>query len=292
MTAFFPLFTIVSMDIFNFKFKVKRKPQQPRIGVALGGGGAKGICHIAFLQALDELGVKPAIISGSSIGAIVGGLYAAGNSGEQLLRLLRELSITDLSRMVLDFSLWSNSAILKGKGVEEFLGRHLPQTFSQLRVPLKVVATDFWSRREVVLETGDLMAALRASMALPVVFEPVVAGKRVLIDGGAVNPLPYDLIKPDCDITIAIDVSGVKTADGDDPVPNMLENILSTFQIMQASIVEAKKSVSTPDIYVRPALTNIRVLDFHRYKEILEGVRHDVVQFKKEVQRHIRNFYK
>ena len=278
------------MDIFKFIFGRNKKGQQPRVGIALGGGGAKGICHIAFLQALDELGIQPAVISGTSIGAIVGGLYAAGCSGERLLQVLRELSVTDLSRMVLDFSLWSNSAILKGKGVEEFLGRHLPLTFSQLQIPLKVIATDFWSRREVVLESGDLLTALRASMAMPVIFEPVLLGSQVLIDGGAVNPLPYDLIKPHCDITIAIDVSGVKTADGDDPVPNMMENILATFQIMQASIVEAKKRVSTPDIYVRPALTNIRVLDFHRYKEILAGVRHDVVQFKKEVQRHIKKF--
>jgi NTE family protein len=276
------------MDIFNFKFKGKKKQRQPRIGLALGGGGARGICHIAFLQALDELGVQPAIISGTSIGAIVGGLYAAGNSGERLLRLLRELSLTDLSRMVLDFSLWSNSAILKGKGIEEFLGRHLPQTFSQLQIPFKVIATDFWSRREVMLENGDLLMALRASMAMPVVFEPVLTGERVLIDGGAVNPLPYDLIQPHCDITIAIDVSGEKNSDGDDPIPNMLENILTTFQIMQASIVEAKKRVSAPDIYVRPALTNIRVLEFHRYREILEAVRHDVEKFKKEVQSHIK----
>ena len=229
------------MDVFSFIFRKNKKGQQPRVGIALGGGGAKGICHIAFLQALDELGIQPAVISGTSIGAIVGGLYAAGCSGERLLQVLRELSLTDLSRMVLDFSLWSNSAILKGKGVEEFLGRHLPLTFSQLQIPLKVIATDFWSRREVVLESGDLLTALRASMAMPVVFEPVLLGSQVLIDGGAVNPLPYDLIKPHCDITIAIDVSGVKTADGDDPVPNMMENILATFQIMQASIVEAKK---------------------------------------------------
>ena len=98
--------------------------------------------------------------------------------------------------MVLDFSLWSNSAILKGKGVEEFLGRHLPLTFSQLQIPLKVIATDFWSRREVVLESGDLLTALRASMAMPVIFEPVLLGTQGSIDGGAVNPLPYDLIKP------------------------------------------------------------------------------------------------
>ena len=92
--------------------------------------------------------------------------------------------------------------------------------------------------------------------------------------------MPYDLIRQDCDLTIAIDVSGEKTYAPENPVPNMVESILSTFQIMQASIVEAKKQLSPPDIYIKPALTNIRVLDFYRYKEILAGVRDEVQGFK------------
>jgi NTE family protein len=106
----------------------------------------------------------------------------------------------------------------------------------------------------------------------------------VLIDGGAVNPLPYDLIQPQCDLTIAIDVSGEKTYAPGSPVPNMVESILSTFQIMQASIVETKRKLSPPDIYVKPALTNIRVLDFYRYKEILAGVQEEVQRFKETLQ--------
>ena len=107
------------------------------------------------------------------------------------------------------------------------------------------------------------------------------------MDGGAVNPLPYDLLRAECDLTVAIDVSGVKTFVPGDPVPNMVESILSTFQIMQASIVKAKKCLSPPDIYVKPALTNIRVLDFYRYKEILTGVTDEVQEFKKTLQEFI-----
>jgi len=146
------------------------------------------------------------------------------------------------------------------------------------------VATNFWDRRPVVFERGNLITAIRASMALPAVFEPVLLNNMVLVDGGAVNPLPYDLIRQECDLTIAIDVSGEKTYAPANPVPNMVESILSTFQIMQASIVEAKKQLSPPDIYVKPALTNIRVLDFYRYKEILAGVQDEVAGFKETLK--------
>jgi NTE family protein len=252
-----------------------------RIGLALGAGGAKGLCHIAFLQALDELGVRPAVIAGSSIGAVIGGFYAAGVSGVRLEQLVQEIGFRDLYKIVLDFSILSNSAIFKGKGVEDFLSREIPaRTFEEVQIPFKVVATNFWDRRPVVFDSGNLITAIRASMALPAIFEPVLWNDMVLIDGGAVNPLPYDLIRQECDLTIAIDVSGEKTYAPEDQVPNMVESILSTFQIMQASIVEAKKQLSPPDIYIKPALTNIRVLDFFRYKEILAGVQDEVERFK------------
>lgn len=253
-----------------------------RVGVALGGGGAKGLSHIAFLKALDELEIRPAIIAGTSIGAVIGGLYAAGVSGAGLEQMLKTIGFKAIYKIILDFSILSNSAIFTGKKVEEFLARQIPsQTFEEIEIPLKVVATDFWNRREVIFETGSLITAIRASMAMPAVFEPVLFNGKVLIDGGAVNPLPYDLIRQECDLTIALDVSGEKTYPSENPIPNMLENLLSTFQIMQASIVESKKRLSPPDIYVKPALTNIRVLDFYRYKEILAGVQDEVRWFKK-----------
>lgn len=251
----------------------------------MGGGGAKGLSHIAFLKALDELKVRPAIIAGTSIGAVIGGLYASGVSGGGLEQLLENVGFKELSKIVLDFSILSKSAIFTGKRVEEFLALRIPyQAFEEAEIPLKVVATDFWNRQEVIFESGSLITAIRASMAMPAVFEPVILNEKVLIDGGAVNPLPYDLIRKECDLTIAIDVSGEKTYAPADPVPNMLESLLSTFQIMQASIVEAKKRLSPPDIYVKPALTNIRVLDFYRYKEILTGVQDEVQRFKETLK--------
>lgn len=258
-----------------------------KLGLSLGAGGAKGLCHISFLKILDELNVRPTLIAGTSIGAIIGAFYAAGMSGAELEQELKKISLKNLSKMALDFSLFSYSAILKGKGVEEFLKLALPvQVFEELKIPLKVVATDFWKREAVVFDSGDLVSAIRASSAMPFVFEPVIMQGTVLIDGGAVNPLPYDLVQSECDCTIAIDVSGVK----DQPdclVPNIVETVLSTFQIMQASIVAAKMKTKLPELYVKPELRNIRVLDFYRYREILLGVKEEVEQFREKLQKYL-----
>jgi len=140
------------------------------IGLALGGGGARGLCHIDFCMALDEMGLKPTIISGTSIGAIAGGFYAAGVSGAGMEEILEQIGIREISKMV-DFSILNPSGLVKGKGVTDFLCKHLPaKTFEELLIPLKVVATDYWRREEVIFDSGDLIPAIRASIhhiALP-----------------------------------------------------------------------------------------------------------------------------
>jgi NTE family protein len=262
--------------------------KKKRIGLALGGGGAKGLCHIAFLKALDEMGLKPSVIAGTSIGAIIGGFYAAGVSGAQIEGILRKVRVLDINRMV-DLSGPMASAFLKGKGVEKFLLKHIPaQRFKDLQIPLKVVATDFWRRKEVIFESGELIPAIRASMSMPIVFNPVKMDDAVLIDGGVVNPLPYDIIRKECDVLIAIDVSGTRIRSGRKPIPSLFESVMSSFQIMQAFIVENKMRISKPDIYIKPDLENIKVLEFYRYAEITRGIKHDVGQFKHEVAKRMK----
>lgn len=261
--------------------------KQKRLGIALGGGGAKGLCHLAFIKALDELGVRPAIIAGTSIGAIVGGFYAAGLSGQQMEGLLRQ-SMREIRR-ILDLSLLPGSAARRGKAVELLLGRVLSvRRFEELQTPLAIVATDFWNYRQVVFDSGDLIPAIRASMAMAAVFEPVQIDGMVLVDGGGTNPLPYDIIQKRCDVTVAIDVSGQKTPPIHDPVPSVFENMMTTYTIMQSSIVRTKLAFSPPDIYIKPKLTNIRALDFHRAEEIINGVAEDVERFRHEIQHHLR----
>lgn len=257
--------------------------QAIRIGLTLGSGGARGLAHIAFLKVLDEMELKPAIISGTSIGAVIGAFYAGGMEGKQIEGLFDGMGIRKMGSMV-DLSIFSNSGLLKGNKVEEFLTENLPVSdFADLPIPLKIVATDFWKRKEVVLESGDLVKAVRASIAVPVVLEPLMVEGRILTDGGTVNPLPYDIIRDHCDILVAIDVSGERVPDKHGPAPTMLENIFSTFQIMQTSIVRSKMKTIKPDIFVQPQLQNIQLLDFYRKDEIFKEVKKNVERFRKEL---------
>lgn len=256
-----------------------------KIGLALGGGGARGLSHIAFVEALDEVGLKPAIISGTSIGAIVGAFYAAGLTASQMRHILDTVKFRDINKMI-DFSIRKNSAMLKGAGVENFFHKHIPaRFFNELNIPLKIVATDFWNRKEVIFESGDLIFAIRASMSLPFIFKPVQLGDMILVDGGMVNPLPYDIIRDQCDIVIAIDVSGEKTPSLRRSTPRMFESVLSSFQIMQASIVQNKMKLFQPDIYIKPSLQNIRTLNFDKHEDIINSVKDDVIYLQQELDR-------
>lgn len=258
-----------------------------RIGLALGGGGARGFCQIAYLKAMDEMGIRPSVISGTSIGAIIGAFYASGYSGSEMEELLNRIGFRQIQK-ILDPALFHPTALLRGRGIEDFLRENLRvRRFEKLAIPLKVVATDFWNRTEVVFDSGNLITAIRASISLPAVFDPVKVRGSVLIDGGAVNPVPYDIIRGDCDILVAIDVSGIRKPKRRDKKPLPLESILTTFEITQDSLMAAKRRSTTPDIYCRPPLVNFGILEFHRADEIMKSAEPDVGRFRRELKKRI-----
>jgi len=262
-----------------------RKRNEPRIGLALGGGGAKGVSHIAFLQTLEDMGLRPSVLAATSVGAVVAGHYAGGMSATEIADRLPQANFADLVK-ALELIKQSRATKLKGQGMRKLLAASLPvHRFEDLEIPLKVVATDFWARTPVVFEAGDLVTAIRASMALPGLYDPVKLDGRVLIDGGSVDPLPFELIRGQCDILVAIDVSGEKQPKRKrrGNMPSRFEAIFSAFQIMQASIVQAKLRTADVDIYVKPKLENVRVLDFHKHREILDSVRDDVDDFRAQL---------
>ena len=166
-----------------------------KIGLALGGGGAKGLAHVPMLEALDELGVRPHRIAGTSIGSIMGMLYASGISGKRIREGVRRMIISkgDSFRESLkkrEVLRWfefldvefGRGGLFKGDKFIEFLYEQMgKQTFDELEIPLSVVASDFWTSEQVVLETGDLLSAVKASMGLPGVFTPVERDGRVLL---------------------------------------------------------------------------------------------------------------
>lgn len=258
-----------------------RLPRTPRVGIALGGGGAKGLAHIPMLAVLDQLGIRPHRIVGTSIGALIGALYASGMSAKALAELVDRLTVSGDESwlgalMEQDVGEWWDLIELQlGRGglmdtgaVARFIERTVDaRRFGELQIPLAVVAADFWERQQVVFDQGPLAPALQASIALPGLFSPVHYRDRVLVDGGLVNPVPWDLLAEDCDLVIAVDVSGSRTPQADNG-PSYTETVFNTYQILQASIVREKLRYQPPDIYIAPELNNIRVLDFNRVDEI------------------------
>ncbi len=274
------------MGLFQFRKRLQPDSNQDtetNIGLALGGGGARGLCQIAFCQAMDELGVRPSIISGTSMGAIVGAFYAAGVSGQAMYDLLQQMGLRELSRLI-DFSFFRKSSLIRGKAVQKFFWEHIPKRrFEELDVPLKVVATDYWRQQQMIFQQGDLIAAVRASMSVPGIFEPMVIGDMVLTDGGAVNPVPHDIIRGECDFLIAIDVTGQVQATRHAQIPSIFDSVMTTFQTMETSLASFKRQVYPVDLYVKPKLTNIGVLDFIKERLIFEMVRDDVELFKRQL---------
>ncbi len=248
--------------------------------VAFGGGGARGFAHIHVIEALDELGIKPRSIAGSSIGAIMGAGMAAGMTGREIHHYARSI----LGRRAeVAARMWrarpgSFSEIMAGglrvsqfnveRILEVFLPDSVPATFEELKVPLKVTATDFFGHRLAVFDSGDLHSALAASAAIPAVFRPVRRDGMLLIDGGIYNPVPFDLIEKDADITIAIDVVGAPS-DGGRRRPNSLELMLGATQLMMQSISAMKLKSTQPDILLRPPVSRFRALDFLKIDAVL-----------------------
>ena len=257
------------------------------IGLTLGSGGARGLVHAAFIQAMDALEVRASVVSGASMGSIVGAFYAAGYTGDDMIEVIDNLGILELSRMV-DLSVPGISGLVKGNRVEKFLKKYLPDNFEDLKIPLKIVATDYWNSNEFIFSSGDLIAAIRASISIPGIFTPVKVGDHVFIDGGLSNPVPYDIIRDDCELLIAIDVSGTLSCSRKNPLPNMFEAIIGTYHVMELSVIESKMQIFRPDIYIKPELCNFQILDFHRKDEILESVEEDVKKFKTKLDNKLK----
>lgn len=254
----------------------------PSIGLALGGGGARGLAHVLILEVFDELGIRPSFITGTSIGALYGAAYAAGLPAAlirahteeilgQRLGLARNLIAARSDPVQKLFRLFSlRSSLLKPETLlEHILPSRVPRRFDQLAIPLAVVATDFYAQDTIVFTEGDLRQAIAASIALPVIFQPVIINNRALMDGGLVDPLPFDLATGRVDVTVAIDVSGAPRSDPRQMGPGAVEAIVACAQILQRSLVREKLKRTQPDIYIDVAVDAFHVLEFHRFREIL-----------------------
>ncbi len=254
------------------------------VALALGGGGARGLAHIAVLETLDQMGIRPVAIAGTSIGALVGAPYAAGMSGAEIRRhvtmLARDRSSL-FSKLIaaragggigalIASGLRSAALIDAEKFCAQFLPDRVPDSFDALTIPLTVIASDLYGRRETAISSGPLRTAVAASMAIPGLSRPVMFEGRVMVDGGATNPLPFDRVRRRADIVIAVDVAGPPAEDCT-AMPDSLECYFATILVMAQTIIEEKMKHGAPDIVLRPNVGIFRALDFLRASAILRA---------------------
>jgi NTE family protein len=253
------------------------------VALALGGGGARGLAHIAVAEALDEIGVKPVAIAGTSIGAIIGAGYAAGMSGRDMRRYAIHIAHnrTDVMRRMMRARAGKLRDLFGGglgdatrldaeRMCEQFLPETLPADFSDLEIPLTVIASDLYRRQEVVFSKGPLRHALAASIALPTIMRPVEHDGCILVDGGATNPLPFDHLRGRADVIVAVEISGPPTASRSE-VPNALECLYATVLVMTHSIISEKLRHGAPDLLLQPNVGSFRALGFLQASAILRA---------------------
>ncbi len=276
------------------------------IALALGGGGARGIAHILALEAFDELGIKPARIAGTSAGALFGAAYASGLSAKlirahteemlgQRFDLVRQIFAARAQPIAKLLSLvpLRNALLDPAALLDAVLPSGVPRTFEALPIPLTTVACDFYAQSEVLHSRGDLRSAVAASMALPVLFAPVMIEGRALVDGGFVNPLPFDVLADAGHITVAIDVSGgapddttaVALRDAPRTPPSAVDVMAASSQILQRSIVREKLKRLQPDILIECPVDDFSVIDFHRWREVLLAAEPVKDKLKRQLER-------
>lgn len=266
----------------------------PTVAIAFGGGGARGLAHIHVIEALDELGIRPVAIAGSSIGAMMGAGMASGLTGAEI----RDHALNTIGKPTTAITrLWSarpetmRQAIENGwrlgqfnaeRIVGAFLPEGVPKTFEELSIPTKIIITDYFDHCEKVCENGDLRNAIAASAAIPAVFRPVERDGRIYVDGGIYNPVPFDHLAGLADIVVGIDVVGLPSGMPGEKLTTT-DLMFGASQLMMQSIIEMRRKAAPPDIFLRPEVHQYRVLDFLKAKEILEASKGIGEQLKRDL---------
>jgi NTE family protein len=232
----------------------KAAPQPPRIGLALGGGAARGFAHIGVIQVLEEAGIRPDLVIGTSAGSLVAALYASGKSGAELAALAQSMDETAIT----DWS-FPGRGLIRGEALARYVRAHTGgRPIEQMKLPLGIVATDLDNGQGIVFRIGDTGVAVRASSAVPAVFQPVRIGAREYVDGGLVAPVPVRYARQmGAQLVIAVDITeapdGAATGD-------MMRMLLQTFSIMGRSINQWE--LREADIVLRPKLAGVSSADF------------------------------
>ena len=239
----------------------------PRIGLALGGGAARGFAHVGVIQVLEEAGIRPSFVIGTSAGGLVAAIYASGRSGAQLQQIAEDMEEASLTDWTLPLF---RRGMLRGDALARYVNQQVGlRPIEAMEIPLGIVATDLHSGDSVVFRRGDTGLAVRASSAIPALFQPVRIGGRDYVDGGLVAPVPVRFAREmGADFVIAVDISSAPQSTGADGI---LQVLMQTFAIMGKSINTLE--LRGADIVVRPILTDVGSTDFASRKRSIEAGR-------------------
>jgi NTE family protein len=233
----------------NFLKRTRKLPRK-KIGLALGSGGAHGLAHIGVIKTLLENNIPIDCIAGASAGALFGGLYAANKDIDAVERIALTSDVGRLTHFILDVS--SHGGLLSGDAIEQFIRKELDGiTFDELHIPFAAVATDIHTGDAVVLRDGDVTSAIRASMSIPIIFEPVLYGERTLVDGGLVMPVPVELVRSmGADIVIGVNLDTPCPHGEHDETPSLKMVMEMTIEILRNNLSETQ--AQTADVVVSP----------------------------------------
>jgi len=239
----------------------------PRIGLALGGGAARGFAHIGVIQVLEEAGIRPTLVAGTSAGSLVAAIYASGKTGAQLQQVAETMEEAAMADWTLPLF---SRGMLRGEALARYVNTQVKsRLIEDMPMPLGIVATDLNSGLSVLFQRGDTGSAVRASSAVPAVFQPVRISGREYVDGGLVSPVPVRAARAmGAELVIAIDIS---SAPEGNLAGGTLEILLQTFSIMGKSINTFE--LKDADVVVRPALQNVSSADFGARKRSIEAGR-------------------
>lgn len=259
-----------------------------KIGLVLGGGGARGCAHIGVIKALNESGIKIHCVAGTSIGALVGGVYASGGI-QDLENYFKQIKWKDVVKQF-DPVLMQNG-IFGGKKVVKLLNRLIGEkTFKNCKVPFIAVATDLVTGKEIYLQKGRLDTAIRASISLPAIFTSVKKGKYHLVDGGLINPLPVNVVrKMGAEVVIAVDLNHEYITERrknnlkpnsnklnivnllKPSYPNIIDVIESSIFLMQDQLTQKNLEKNPSDLLLNLKLSSASLFDFHKANELIEA---------------------
>ena len=234
----------------------------PRIGLALGGGAARGFAHVGVIMALEQAGILPDYVTGTSAGAVVGAIYAAGYRSADLLRIARQLAESDVRDLALP-----DRGFVRGERLQSFINRAVQdRPIEKLNIPFAAVATDLQSGEGIVYRRGDTGLSVRASSAVPGVFRPVLIGDRQMVDGGLTHPIPVRAARAlGAELVIAVDISSQPQFAR---IAGSIDILLQAFTIMGRAL--GASELAEADVVIRPAIGQIAATDFESRQLAIE----------------------